>query len=191
MKNFPIPTSKVWAGSVVSRHWNRLSGLYLPSKLNGWQLKIDFGECEPGTTIKVCGLAYLTCSFNRVRRGGFHELLSFTHEDSDRIIATRTKTGIKLRVYSYRSGVGPATPSQTPNLKAYNGSELCEIENGEVFDLVIGNGEWRLEGSKTVTKPTPKTPLHNLVSKSFAHAKGYKQPHAPSLIKIKAKSWNP
>lgn len=203
MTRFEISEGDVWAGNMWKRHANGVSGLTCGSRWS-WDLSLDMSECPDGTTIKLCGVATVPFfRYNRVRRAGIGQLLSFTHEDSDRIIATKKRGSVLLRAYSYRQGHGPATygmPSETP-LDSFT-ERIGKVAHGERFSVdiyyaasVVGVED--SQGTVFCVRDAEGLPLSNslvlrrrdrptpaLKHKTFAHARGYKQSHAPADIHI-------
>lgn len=187
MNTFEIQKGEVWAGSFFKRHWTRVSGLTVGSKFQ-WRLSLDMSNVPEGTTIKLCGIS--TASPFRYERlqGGIGQLASFTHEDSDRIIATSKQNDqIQLRAYAYRNGKGPATTGEGFS------KPICEVPQRQSFEVQIDHSKndtryMVRRGNNTNSVFIDRDrPQGFLKHRTFAHAKGYKQPHSPGNIEIQAK----
>lgn len=203
MTRFEISEGDVWAGNLLKRHWHRVSGLTYGSSWK-WDLRLDMSRCPDGTTIKLCGVAMVSpFRYNRVRTGGLGQLPSFTHGDSDRFLATKTGDSITLKTYSYRQGYGPGTDSALEKTPLTTFSEkVAEVSHGQRFTAemyhaaaVAGNED--LEGTVFMVLDEYGNPIPDdlviarrernttaLKHRTFAHAKGYEQPHAPADIHI-------
>ena len=194
MKSFDIKEGEEWAGSMWARRYHRVSGLTCFQGDSRWRFELDMSECPDGTTIKLCGLAWISPNFKRVQEGGWRSLFSLTHEDSDRVIAVKQGDFIALKTYQYRSGrlvrgfksIGLTRHNQTFSLcievdgSPFNGAidYSLQLDSSEdLFDLQhVG-----LDMSEHQDR------LWLGTHRSFAHAIGYNQPHAPADIRIKAK----
>ena len=188
MRSFEIEEGDVWAENFFSRQWSGLSGITLENNFQ-WRFRLDMSGCPDGTTIKLCGASVASpFRFERVKKDGLGQILSFTHEDSDRIIATKTSDEISLQTYVYRNGSGPSTDGSNDSKR------IVSVENREPFSVGMDleddktrysiskkSGTWSRVHERSVDLPFLK-------HKTFAHAKGYKQPSAPGLIKIEVLS---
>lgn len=188
MNKFDIKEGEVWAGNFFKRHWHRVSGLAAGERFS-WRISLDMSGVPAGTTIKLCGVSTASpFRYERVKKDGWGQLFSLTHEDSDRLIATSKPGGkIALKTYAYRNGEGPSTTGRGISEK------ICEIGNGRPFRVHIDHLD-------EVTKYTVQdmiTDVHTaeaernrpqglLKHRTFAHAKGYKQPNSPGDIHIRA-----
>jgi hypothetical protein len=110
------------------------------------------------------------------------QLFLFSHEDSDRVIATNTGDRIRLSTYAYRRGLGPATTSDSFSQKLgfVGHNQPFELEFVELDNMTLT----RLLGKRTVRTPRKKPPSL-LKHKTFAHAVGHKQDSSPGNISIK------
>lgn len=187
---FKIPKGKVWAGSFAKRHWNRLSGLTTGKKFQ-WNLNLDMTRCSVGTTIKLCGISTASpFRWQRLSKGGWSKLFNFTHEDSDRVIATKkSDSKIQLSTYVYRKGYGPST-EMPQNFEA--SKKIGTVEENSCFELHVEEKDrttlYELDnGLKLETVNMFRNrPMGWLKHRTFAHAKGYNQPHSPANIQIEA-----
>ena len=213
MDTYTIEKGTVRAANMWKRHTGgRVSGLCtVPDRLE-WDMSITMPGCPVGTHMKLCGLVYLTPTFERVKLGGWHELLSLSHENSDRVMAMKTESGIKIRTYTYRDGHGPATEMK-PNLHF---EDLGTVKRGALFRLELVPNEvefdvpnhhsvgtyrgkrvvstWRLfsldktGGGTSVSLLGKADNVSRRPSRfghyTFAYAGGYKQPTAPGDINI-------
>lgn len=199
--SFQIPKGDVWAGNFFKRHRSDVSGLTTGSSWS-WDFKLDMSDCPDGTTIKLCGVSTASpFRFNRVKLGGWEQLFSFTHEDSDRFLATKSGNQIVLKTYVYRQGYGPATTMEKAPVRRFS-EKAATVENGARFTLRVEYTEGCADcGSNSKPRGTdfhveqPNLPVQTvfhrrvrkpsfLKHKTFAHAKGYKQPVAPGNINI-------
>lgn len=189
MNKFDIEKGEVWAENFFKRHWHRVSGLTTGENFS-WRISLNMSEVPVGTTIKLCGVA-TACPFRyeRVKRAGWGQFFSFTHEDSDRVIATsKPDNKIALKTYGYRNGKGPSTTGRSFSEK------ICEVKNARPFRL-------RIEHREKLTKyliQDASAEVHSaeierkrsqgfLKHRTFAHARGYKQQSSPDKIRILAK----
>ena len=189
MNKFDIREGEVWAGNFFRRHWHRVSGLTTDDRFT-WRISLDMSEVPAGTTIKLCGVATASpFRYERVKKGGWGQLFSFSHEDSDRVIATSKPDGrIALKTYAYRDGEGPSTTGESFS------SKICEVKDREPFQLRIDHlggltkyivqdmvGDTYINDMKR-----PGSSQSFLKHRTFAHAKGYKQESSPGRIEILA-----
>jgi hypothetical protein len=191
MTQFKIKEGEVWAGNFWKRHRTRVSGL-TTGQFFRWNLKLDMTRCEPGTTIKLCGISTASpFRWKRVKRGGWEQAGSLTHEDSERVIATKKSAGsIALKTYTYKNGYGPATEMSSRFSASEHLGEVGEANRFTIFiDERPGEVKYTLKDATNershVTVPRERG-LGKLKHRTFAHAKGYKQPNAPADILIEA-----
>ena len=197
MTTFTIPEGGTWAGSMWERHRTGVSGVRRTQENTSWVLSIDMSDCPVGTTIKVCGLAWLYFSFKRINKRGWSDLSAFTHEESDRLIATRTKEGrINLRAYSYVNGDivhGPRSTTVRNNEQFKYGITIRSTPAGSTK---VKHNVWTADEDSTTDYGIPKIHQWNLSTKyrdrsipflchrSFAHAIGHNQEVSPGDIDI-------
>lgn len=200
---YKVKKGDVKASNMWKRHMGGVSGLCLvPNKVE-WNMSINMSDCPIGTHMKLCGLIYLTPTFNRVKLGGWHELLNFSHENSDRVMVTKTGSGLKLRTYTYRDGYGPSTEMK-PLLEF---KDLGTVDENEQFNLTLypnyhsfglPNGKERITSTWNLIYLDPSNTQINTVENAprkfsrfghytFVHVGGYKQPTAPCDININCK----
>jgi hypothetical protein len=190
MTTFEIPKGDVWAGSFLKRHWNRVSGLTFGKQFQ-WNIELDMTKCPIGTTIKLCGISTASpFRWQRVSKGGWSEAFNFTHEDSDRVIATKkSDSKIELSSYIYRKGCGPST-EMPQNFEA--SKKLGVVEENSEFWLMITEGSestaysLNSQNQKNFVNMPRNQPMGWRKHRTFAHAKGYNQPNSPANIQIKA-----
>lgn len=190
MTKFQIQKGDVWAGNFFKRHWNRVSGLTYGKQFE-WRFKLDMTECPVGTTIKLCGISTASpFRWKRVSKGGWSQTLNFTHEDSDRVIATKkSDSEIELSSYIYRKGCGPST-EMSQDFEA--SKKLGTVEEKSYFELHVEERNRTTsygldDGVKFETVNMLRNqPMGWFKHRTFAHAKGYKQPYSPADIYIEA-----
>lgn len=105
--------------------WDRLRYNLPPltrSREQTWDCKIDWGDCPPGTAIKLTGFIDFT-PFNCEREHWSH----FAHTTSDRIVAVHYENLTRVRAYGYRDGVGGVTGS------GRYARTIASVPNGEWF----------------------------------------------------------
>lgn len=191
MITFWIREGDRWAGSRLSR-LRHVSGPVLISSTHAWMLSVDMTDCPFGTHMKVIGVAEVSpFRFDRVRHGGLEQIASPTHEDSDRIIAVNHGDTVGLRTYAYRSGRGPSTTGEGSVDGIVLSRRLCSVKQGEAFCADIEYTRYSVttrvtrRGGDTSAVCVPRTrPPTVFGHVSFAHAIGYRQPHAPGDIRV-------
>lgn len=203
---FSLHTGDTWAGSMPLRHLYRVSGPLPTPRVAQWDMRADMTDVPVGTTIKLCGLAYVSPQrWQRVLKAGWRHALSFTHEDSDRVLLTRTRHGLKLRTYVYRLGVGAVTHEWKKHLPYIDewSETLCFIPEGQHFavrlrptdegthyECVVGDpfatdahGHPNRRTLHQTFVPRRRT-LPYLAHRTFAHAHGHEQDESPGTIHI-------
>jgi hypothetical protein len=119
---FTIKEGNQW----ISPWWRRAKMFWLPPgtfrSSAEWRCSVDFGECKPGTSIKLVGFADFT------PRAEHREHWShFTHGTSDRIVVVRRGKHLAVSAYGYRDGRGGVT-----GVGEYM-RPLGEVDNGSEF----------------------------------------------------------
>lgn len=126
-----------WVGlKTFIKHNLPLIGVGRKALLKEYQFEMpDVASGQTWPHMKLMGLHDVTWRMNRIRmrykrygdrKDAFKQILSMSHENSDRIIASFLETGVVLSAYAYRDGYGPATV--TPHPDGYDlGEFICEV----------------------------------------------------------------
>lgn len=147
--NIHIKKNDTWPNSTWKRLvYNNFVGFTFRSSQE-WVCSTDFYG-RKSFSIKLIGFSEVRpFSWKRIKYAGWSQFLSFTHEDSDRIVCKydgENKVGIFT--YSYRRGLGPSTNMKKAREADFEVSKkLGVVKNGESFKVGID-----VKDKKTVYK---------------------------------------
>jgi hypothetical protein len=172
---FHIPKDKTWVRPFWKRAvYNCFVGFTFQSR-EVWKLRVDFGEnVKDGESIKLVGFSEVRpFSYQRVKNGGWGQLFSPTHEDSDRIVAVKNGDKISVHAYVYRNGLGPSTASRQELQNRDFMKKLGTVENGEPFFVEIDVTE-----DKTIFEYMKENRYVSFPRQSKSLARWWTMPHS-------------
>lgn len=194
--NIKISKGKTWPDSYWKRwKYNNFVGFTFRNQ-QIWETSIKFSGSER-FTIKLLGFSEIRpFSWKRVSYDGWGQLLSFTHEDSDRIICSYNGDDkVSVSTYAYRRGLGPSTNSDKAKEADFDVSKkLGSVRNGEKFRVRMGvkrdrtvyefytqkSGVWSMEKEVSISRRSKSLARFW----TYAHASGYHGSTAPSDVNI-------
>lgn len=156
-----------------------------------WMISEDAPRC----TLKLWGLSDVRASLYRVQRYGWGQLLSLSHESSDRFIATIRGDGVAaIRAYAYRLGIGGISPRQDRDVLPPLLRRIGVVPLGQPFGMKIEVERHRTVYHVTTDEAqTSQTierylPLPHAYAKAYCHAAGVpSQRGAPEDVRMWAR----
>ncbi len=163
----------------------RLLPTFRKSTKVAFRIRID--NLPDGAGGRLWGLADLTYRLNRVRRNGWSDLPSITHEDSDRVTWEKRTNGKPFVVSSadrYRNGIGGATPAE----KSRNlGIPLSQVINSVSEDP--NRPGWTNVFVIKIDRSVFLCPIRFGSEKTTYNSMTARRTHRPSILQDRFSSW--
>ena len=178
-----IPKGRIWAEPKGSNEKLLCRVPVLTKQRHLYFVAGPFLRPQIYSTIKVTGLwaADSIVRYNRVKKGGLKQALSFTHENSWRVIARLLPNRVQLSAYLYSDGNGPSTTGTGI------GQDIVSIDYGESIEMgiIVFSDSCSFYAGDDISVDLPYGSKCERYGIAWPHAAGGKsQPSAPCDIKF-------